>query len=78
MSKAEGITELEKAILSTILDESNSQRPAAITRILQKRDIECDQNQVIQALNSLEKRNLVERYTSKSWVAKSKAEQYMD
>ena len=78
MSKGEGITELEKAILATIIGESHNQRPSAITRILQKRNIECDQNQVVQALNSLEKRNLVERYTAKAWVAKPKAEDYLD
>ena len=78
MSKGEGITELEKAVLATILSESNSHRPSAITRILRKQQIECDQNMVVQALNSLEKRDLVERDASKTWVAKGKAADYLD
>lgn len=65
------ITDLERNILSIIL--SDSHRASAITKILTGRQVECTQNQVIQALNSLEKKNLVERFTAKSWIAKGKA-----
>ena len=70
------ITELERNILKVIL--SDSHRPSAITRILQGRHIDCDQNRVIQALNSLEGKDLVERFTAKTWIAKGKAEDLVD
>lgn len=70
------VTDLERSILSVIIRDSH--RAAAITKILLGRHIECDQNKVVQALNSLEKRNLVERFTAKSWIAKGKAEDYVE
>lgn len=71
---SEDITELELEVLRIILNDSH--RPAAITRILKKKHIDCDQNKVVQALQSLEARDLVERYTTKTWIGKSKAESY--
>ncbi|MBD3406443.1 MAG: hypothetical protein GF411_10055 [Candidatus Lokiarchaeota archaeon] len=71
---SEDITELEMEILRVILNDSH--RPAAITRILKKNHVECDQNAVVQALQSLEARDLVERYTTKTWIGKSSAEKY--
>lgn len=70
------ITDLERGILSVILKDSH--RPAAITRILQKRQVECDQNTVVQALNTLLDKGLVERFTSKTWIATSKAERVLE
>ncbi len=69
------ISELERKILAVILKDSH--RPAAITRILRGRHVECDQNRVVQALNRLEERGLVERFTAKTWIATSKAEQFV-
>ena len=66
------VTDLERNILSVILRDSH--RASAITKILLGRQVECNQNQVIQALNSLEKRNLAERFSAKTWIAKGKAE----
>ncbi|MCF2136264.1 MAG: hypothetical protein K9W43_03405 [Candidatus Thorarchaeota archaeon] len=66
------ITDLERSLLSVILKDSH--RPAAITRILQGRHVECDQNTVVHTLNELEKKGLVERFTTKTWIATSKAE----
>ncbi len=73
---SEEITDLEKRILALILN--NSHRPAAIARILRGRHVKCDQNQVVQALNALEKRDLVERFTQKTWIAKAKAESLLE
>ena len=70
------ITDLERSILAVILKDSH--RPSAITKILQGRHVDCDQNKVIQSLNSLEKKNLAERFTSKTWIAKGKAEELVD
>jgi len=69
------VTDLERSILSTIIRDSH--RASAITKILLGRHVKCDQNQVVQALNSLEKKNLAERFTVKSWIAKGKAEDYV-
>ncbi len=69
------VTDLERNILSVIIRDSH--RASAITNILLGRHIKCNQNEVVQTLNSLEKRNLVERFTAKSWIAKGKAEDYV-
>ncbi len=69
------ITEIDRVILEVVIHDSH--RPSAITRIVQKRGIDCTQNQVVQSLNSLEERGLVERYTSKAWVGTSNAEAYV-
>ena len=75
LKMSEEITELQREILALILDDNR--RAAAITRTLQKQHIECNQNEVIMALNDLEKRDLVERATEKAWAAKSKAQDYL-
>lgn len=73
---SEDLTELQRRILVLIFNDTH--RPAAITKHLRNKHIECDQNQVVQALNNLEQRNLVERTGSKSWTAKDAAEEYID
>ena len=70
------LSNLERRILRIILNDSH--RPSAITRILKKQHIECDQNQVVQALNALLRMDLVERFTSKAWIAKDKATDYIE
>ena len=69
------ITELERMILNIIIEDSH--RASAINRILIGRGVQCDQNQVVQALNSLEGKKLVERYTTKTWLATSKAQDHV-
>jgi DNA-binding PadR family transcriptional regulator len=73
---SEEVTELQKKILALIVNDTH--RPAAITKILRNRHVECDQNQVVQALNDLEKRDLVEHTGEKSWTAKESAQEYLD
>ncbi|MHA1654096.1 MAG: hypothetical protein ACTSVT_08880 [Candidatus Thorarchaeota archaeon] len=73
---SEELTDLERSVLSVILKDSH--RPAAITRILNNRRVECDQNAVVSTLNGLEKKGLVERFTTKAWIATSKAERYFE
>ncbi|MFW9849386.1 MAG: hypothetical protein ACFFF4_09605 [Candidatus Thorarchaeota archaeon] len=70
------VTDLERSILKVII--SDSHRASAITRILQGRHIDCDQNKVVQALNSLENKDLVERFTEKTWIAKGKAQDLVE
>ncbi|MGY5854632.1 MAG: hypothetical protein RTU92_13770 [Candidatus Thorarchaeota archaeon] len=72
---SENLTELERSILPIIIRDSH--RPSAISRILKGRGVQCDLNLVIQALNSLEQKDLVERFTAKAWLAKSKAQDYL-
>jgi repressor of nif and glnA expression len=72
---SEELTELEQMIIPIIIEDSH--RASAITRILQKRGVECDNNSVVQSLNSLEEKNLVERYTTKTWIATSRAQSYV-
>ncbi|MFW9920145.1 MAG: hypothetical protein ACFFED_11125 [Candidatus Thorarchaeota archaeon] len=72
---SENVTDLERKILAVIIKDSH--RPASITRILQGRQVSCDQNSVVQSLNALEKKGLVERYSPKTWIAKGKAEEYI-
>ncbi len=73
---SEEITELQKNILKIIL--ADNRRPNAIASFLKRRNIECNQNDVVQALLDLEKRNLVEKLSTKSWTAKGKAEELID
>lgn len=73
---SEDLTKLQRKILSVILQDSH--RPSAITRILKKRHIECNQNQVVEALNDLEQRGFVERFTTKAWIATGKAEDFAE
>jgi hypothetical protein len=76
LNMSEEITELQREILVLILEDNR--RAGAITRTLQQRHVECNQNEVVMALNDLEKRDLVERGTEKAWAAKSKAQDYLD
>jgi DNA-binding HxlR family transcriptional regulator len=46
--------------------------------ILRQTKPEYNQNMVVQALVDLEKRGLVERTTSKAWVAKASASSYLE
>ncbi|TFF91084.1 hypothetical protein EU545_05715 [Candidatus Thorarchaeota archaeon] len=73
---SEEVTDLDRRILEVIIRDSH--RPSAITSILQKRGVDCNQNQVVQSLNSLEERGLVERFTTKTWVGTSDAEDYVE
>lgn len=70
------VSTLEREILRVILKDSH--RASAITKILKGRHVDCDQNQVIQSLNSLEKKGLVERFTTKTWIGHGKAGDYVD
>ncbi|KXH71157.1 MAG: hypothetical protein AM326_11975 [Candidatus Thorarchaeota archaeon SMTZ-45] len=73
---SEEITELQKNILRLIL--ADNRRPNAIASILRRRNFACNQNDIVQALLDLEKRNLVEKLTTKAWTAKENAEDYID
>ena len=73
---SEEITELQRNILRLIL--ADNRRPGAIASILRGRNVECNQNDVVQALLDLEKRNLVEKLSTKAWTAKGKAEEHVD
>jgi DNA-binding HxlR family transcriptional regulator len=46
--------------------------------ILRRTQSEYNQNMVVQALIDLEKRGLVERTTSKAWIAKASASSYLE
>ncbi len=70
------VSELDKAILSAILEDSH--RPSAITSIVNARGVSCTQNEVVKALNGLEEKDLVERFTSKTWIAKSGAADHVE
>jgi len=72
---SDNVTELERKILAIIIKDSH--RAASITRILKGKSVNCDQNSVVQSLNVLEKKGLVERFTAKTWIAKGKAEEYL-
>ena len=76
LNMSEEITELQREILALILEDNR--RAGAIARTLQKRHIDCNQYEVVMALNDLEKRDLVERATEKGWAAKSNAQDYLD
>ncbi|TET08978.1 MAG: hypothetical protein E3J86_09485 [Candidatus Thorarchaeota archaeon] len=73
---SENLTELQRKVLELIL--SDAHRPNAITSVLRRRNFECDQNEVVQALLDLEKRNLVERISEKAWSAKGSAEDFVE
>lgn len=76
VSMSEEPTELQRRILSLILE--NSHRASAITRTLKGKNVDCSQNDVVLALNDLEKRGFVERVGAKSWTAKPKAHDLVD
>ncbi len=76
MTMSKEITDLDRQILAII--RTDSHRPSAITGILKGRHVECDNNSVVQSLNTLEKEGLVERFTTKAWIATSKADDYLE
>jgi len=76
VTMSEEITELQRKILGLILVDAH--RPSAIASILKRRHVECNQNDVVQALRDLEERDLVEKLSAKAWTAKGKAEDYVD
>jgi hypothetical protein len=73
---SEDLTELQRNILKLILTDAH--RPNAITSVLRRRKVECDQNSVVQALLDLEKRKLVERISGKAWGATDSAEDLVE
>lgn len=73
---SEDLTELQRKILELILADAH--RPNAITSVLKRRHVECNQNDVVQALLDLENRNLVERISGKAWSATGKAEDLVE
>ncbi len=75
MTMSEDLTELERAILPLIVRQGH--RPRAITRVLRRRGLPYDHNDVVQALSSLEEKGLVERASTKSWLARDKAQDYI-
>ena len=76
MMMSKEITDIDRQVLTII--RTDSHRPSAITGILKGRHVECDNNSVVQSLNALEKEGLVERFTSKAWIATSKADDYIE
>jgi hypothetical protein len=72
MTMSGDLTELERKVLSFVLKDSH--RPSAVAKALNARHFACDQNQVVAALVNLEGKGLVERFTSKTWVATSKGQ----
>jgi len=73
---SEELTELQRNIIELIMHENR--RPSAIAKTLRRYDEQVNQNRVMLALVDLEKRGLVERSTTKAWVAKGKAADYVD
>jgi DNA-binding PadR family transcriptional regulator len=73
---SEELTKLQKDILGLILRENR--RPSAIAKTLRRYDEKVDQNGVMLALVDLEKRGLVERSTTKAWIAKGKAADFLE
>ena len=73
---SEELTELQRNILELIIRENR--RPSAIAKTLRRYDGQVEQNVVLLALVDLEKRGLVERSTTKAWIAKGKATDYIE
>jgi DNA-binding PadR family transcriptional regulator len=73
---SEDLTELQINIIELILRENR--RPSAIAKTLRRYDKQVDQNRVMSALVDLEKRGLVERVTTKAWIAKGRAADYIE
>lgn len=73
---SEDLTDLQRKILAVLVRDNR--RPSSIAFTLRRRDVTVDQNRVMLALVDLEKRGLVERSTSKAWIAKSKATGFLD
>ncbi len=76
VTMSEEITELQRKILGLIV--ANAHRPNAIASMLKRKNFACNQNDVVQALLDLEKRNLVEKLSTKAWTAKGGADDYVD
>ena len=70
------LTDLQRKIIALLVRENR--RPSSIASALRRRNGTVDQNRVMQALVDLEKSGLVERSTSKAWIAKSKATDYLE
>ncbi|MCK5265005.1 MAG: hypothetical protein KAR03_05305 [Candidatus Thorarchaeota archaeon] len=73
---SEDLTDFQRKILAVIIRDNR--RPSSIAFTLRRRDVTVDQNRVVLALVDLEKQGLVERRTSKAWIAKSEATDYLD
>ncbi|MGY5858295.1 MAG: hypothetical protein RTU63_02920 [Candidatus Thorarchaeota archaeon] len=73
---SEDVSEFQRNILTLILRENR--RPSAIASTLRRYDKNVDQNRVMIALLDLEQRGLVERSTTKAWIAKSRASDLVD
>ncbi|MBE0526283.1 hypothetical protein E4H12_04815 [Candidatus Thorarchaeota archaeon] len=73
---SEDLTELQRKIIALIIRENR--RPSAITSTLRRCNKKVDQNGVMVALLDLEKRGLAERSTTKAWIAKGRAADYID
>ena len=76
VTMSEEITDLQRKILGLIL--ANAHRPNAIASMLKRKNFACNQNDVVQALLDLEKRNLVEKLSTKAWTAKGGVDDYVD
>ncbi|MHA2024954.1 MAG: hypothetical protein ACW98U_03540 [Candidatus Thorarchaeota archaeon] len=72
VTMSEDLTELQRKILEMIM--SNANRPSAIASALKRRNFECNQNEVVQALLDLESRKMVEKVSEKAWSATGRAE----
>ena len=73
---SEELTELQTNIIELIISENR--RPSAIAKTLRRYDGQVNQNRVMLALVDLEKRGLVERSTTKAWIAKGKAADHLE
>ncbi|MGY5871226.1 MAG: hypothetical protein RTV72_03185 [Candidatus Thorarchaeota archaeon] len=73
---SEDLTDLQRKIMTLIVRENR--RPSSIANTLRRRNGTIDQNRVMLALVDLEKRGLAERSTSKAWIAKGRAADYLD
>jgi hypothetical protein len=75
-SLSEEVTGLQKKIISLIV--SVRSRPSSITMILRRTHSDYNQNMIVQALIDLEKRGLVDRVSSKAWIAKGDATRVLE
>lgn len=73
---SEDVSDLQRKIIAQIM--GTGRRPSAIASLLRRRHVECDQNEVVQALVDLERRGLAERTTAKAWAARGNAESYLE
>ncbi len=73
---SEEINDTQRRILGIIAQDAR--RAGSITRLLKKRGIDCSRNEVVQALNDLGKRGLVERASEKAWGATGRGQGYIE